>query len=146
EAMMTEPHYDEEVLIALLEEGDETLGRDPHIAACAACSKTLASVREIADCLKSPDVWNATEISAEPNANVLAFLDRAQTDMRTEDAAAEKFVHTLLAQPREAWTPTLHAHPEWRTAGMVRNLIAATDAIKRTPPDVLEITKFAIEI
>jgi tetratricopeptide (TPR) repeat protein len=145
--MMTEPHYDEEVLIALLEEGDETLGRDPHIAACTTCSKTLASVREIADCLKSPDVWDATEISAEPNANVLAFLERAQTDMRTEDAAAEEWTRELLAHPREAWTPTLHAHPEWRTAGMVRKLIAATDrAIETMPPDALEITSLAVEI
>jgi len=145
--MMTEPHYDEEVLIALLEEGDETLRRDPHIAACATCSKTLASVREIADCLKSPDVWDATEISPEPNANVGAFLDRAQADMHTEDAAAEEWTRELLAQPREAWTPTLHAHPEWRTAGMVRKLIAATDrAIETMPPDALEITSLAVEI
>jgi VCBS repeat-containing protein len=145
--MMTEPHYDEEVLIALLEEGNETLRRDPHIAACATCSKTLASVREIADCLKSPDVWDATEISAEPNANVLAFLERAQADMHGEDAAAEEWTRELLAQPREAWTPTLHAHPEWRTAGMVRKLIAATDrAIETMPPDALEITSLAVEI
>jgi tetratricopeptide (TPR) repeat protein len=145
--MMTEPHYDEEVLIALLEEGDETLRRDPHIAACATCSKTLASVREIADCLKSPDVWDATEISPEPNANVVAFLERAQADMHTEDAAAEGWTRELLAHPREAWTPTLHAHPEWRTAGMVRKLIAATDrAIETMPPDALEITSLAVEI
>lgn len=145
--MMAEPHYDEEVLIALLEEGDETLARDTHIASCKMCSKTLASVREIADCLKSPDVWNATEISAEPNANVLAFLDRAQTDMRTEDAAAEGWLRELLAQPRETWAPTLHAHPEWRTAGMVRKLIEATDrAIETMPPDALEITAIAVEI
>lgn len=145
--MMTESHYDEEVLIALLEEGDQTLGRDPHIAACPTCSKTLASVRQIADCLKSPNVWDATEISTTPNANVLAFLDRAQNEMRSEDAAAEQWIHELLAKPREAWTPTLHAHPEWRTAGMVRKLIAATDrAIETMPPDALEITALATEI
>jgi len=145
--MMTEPHYDEEVLIAMLEEDDESLRRDPHIAACKTCSKTLASVREIAECLKSPDVWDATEISPDPNPNVLAFLDRAQTDMRTEDAAAETWVRDLLAQPREAWMPALHAHPEWRTAGMVRKLIEATDrAIETMPPDALEITSVAVEI
>jgi len=145
--MMAEPHYDEEVLIAMLEEGDESLDRDTHIASCKTCSKTLASVREIAECLKSPDVWDATEISPDPNTNVLAFLERTQSDMRTEDAAAEGWLRELLALPREAWAPTLHAHPEWRTAGMVRKLIEATDrAIETMPPDALEITSIAVEI
>ena len=145
--MMAEPHYDEEALIALLEAGDESLSRDSHIASCTACSKTLASVREIADCLKSPDVWDTTEISPDPNPNVLAFLDRAQTEMRAEDAAAEPWLRELLAQPREAWAPTLHAHPEWRTAGMVRKLIGATDrAIETMPPDAVEITTLAVDI
>jgi len=145
--MMTESHYDEEVLIALLESGDETLRRDPHLAACTTCSKTLASVREIADCLKSPEVWDTTEISAEPNANVLAFLQDAQRGMRSEDTAAEGFVHALLAEPREAWAPTLLAHPEWRTAGMVRKLIDASyRAIETMPPDALELTLLAAEM
>jgi tetratricopeptide (TPR) repeat protein len=145
--MMAEPHYDEEALIALLEAGDDSLSRDSHIASCTACSKTLASVREIADCLKSPDVWDTTEISPDPNPNVLAFLDRAQTEMRAEDAAAEPWLRELLAQPREAWAPTLHAHPEWRTAGMVRRLIGATDrAIETMPPDAVEITALAVDI
>jgi len=145
--MMAEPHYDEEALIALLEAGDESLSRDPHIATCTPCSKTLASVREIADCLKSPDVWDTTEISPDPNPNVLAFLDRTQTEMRAEDAAAEPWLRELLAQPREAWAATLHAHPEWRTAGMVRKLIAATDrAIETMPPDAVEITALAVDI
>lgn len=145
--MMAEPHYDEEALIALLEAGDESLSRDPHIATCTACSKTLASVREIADCLKSADVWDTTEISPDPNPNVLAFLDRAQTEMRAEDAAAEPWLRELLAQPREAWAAALHAHPEWRTAGMVRKLIGATDrAIETMPPDAVEITALAVDI
>jgi len=43
--------------------------------------------------------------------------------------------------------PALHAHPEWRTAGMVRKLIEATDrAIETMPPDALEITSIAVEI
>jgi len=146
--MTSEGHYDEEVLIALLDEGgDEALDRDPHIAACPACSKTLASVRELADVLKSPDVWNGTEISPEPNANVLAFLTHAQSDFRAEDAAAETWVHELLAQSQEAWTPALHAHPEWRTAGMVRKLLEASyRAIETAPPEALELTALSIEI
>jgi tetratricopeptide (TPR) repeat protein len=146
--MTSDGHYNEEVLIALLDEGgDEALDRDPHIAACPACSKTLASVRELADVLKSPDVWNATEISPEPNANVLAFLTHAQSDFRAEDAAAESWVHDLLAQSREAWAPTLHTHPEWRTAGMVRKLIDASyRAIETAPPEALDLTALSIEI
>jgi tetratricopeptide (TPR) repeat protein len=146
--MTSEGHYDEEVLIALLDEGGEgALDRDPHIASCKTCSQTAASVRELADVLKSPDVWTPTEISPDPKPDVLAFVTRAQSDLHTEDAAAEEWVRTLLAQPRETWAPTLHAHPEWRTAGMVRKLIEATDrAIETMPPDALEITSLAVEI
>jgi tetratricopeptide (TPR) repeat protein len=146
--MTSEGHYDEEVLIALLDEGgEEALDRDPHIASCTTCSQTAASVRELADVLKSPDVWTPTEISPDPKPDVLTFVTRAQSDLRTEDAAAEEWVRALLAQPREAWAPTLHAHPEWRTAGMVRKLIEATDrAIETMPPDALEITALAVEI
>jgi tetratricopeptide (TPR) repeat protein len=146
--MTSEGHYDEEVLIALLdEEGEEALDRDPHIAACTTCSKVAASVRELADVLKSPDVWDATEISPDPNANVLSFLSHAQSDFRTEDAAAEEWTRALLAQPREAWAPTLHAHPEWRTAGMVRKMIDASyRAIETAPPEALDLTALATEI
>lgn len=146
--MTSEGHYDEEVLIALLDEGgDEALARDPHIAACSTCSKTLASVREIAECMKSPDVWSTTEISPDPNPKVLQFLQHAQSDFHAEDAAAEEWTRTLLAHPREAWTPTLHAHPEWRTAGMVRKLIEASyRAIETAPPEALDLTSLAIEI
>jgi tetratricopeptide (TPR) repeat protein len=145
--MITEQHYEEEVLIALLEEGDATLDRDPHIAACAVCSATLASVRDMAGCLKSPAVWDQTAISAAPSEKVLATLRGAQSDMLAEDAVAEIYLRELLAGPRETWAARLEAHPEWRTAGTVRKLIAATDrAIETMPPDAVEITALAVDI
>lgn len=146
--MTSEGHYDEEVLIALLDEGgDEALDRDPHIATCKTCSKTAASVRQLADVMKSPDVWDPTEISADPNTNVLSFLEHAQNEFRDEDTAADSWLRELLASPREAWTPTLHAHPEWRTAGMVRKLIEASyRAIETAPPEALELTALATDV
>jgi tetratricopeptide (TPR) repeat protein len=146
--MTSEGHYDEEVLIALLDEGgEEALDRDPHIAACKTCSQTAASVRELADVLKSPDVWTPTEISPEPKPEVLAFVTHAQSDLRTEDAAAEEWVRSLLTQPRETWAPTLHAHPEWRTVGVVRKLIEASyRAIETAPPEALDLTTLATEV
>ena len=145
--MMTESHYDEELLLSLADAGEEELSRDPHLRACPSCSQTLTAVRGVADCLKAQDVWDATEISETPNANVLSFLVGAQNAMRSDDATADSLVRDLLAQPRETWLPTLHAHPEWRTPGMVRKLIEATDrAIETMPPDALEITAMAVEI
>ena len=56
--MTSEGHYDEELLIALLDEGGEdALVRDPHIAACTTCNKTLASVMSEHDVLARLSTW-----------------------------------------------------------------------------------------
>lgn len=140
-------HYDEEALIELIERGEAAVARDEHVSACAECAETIASIREFTQALKSDDVWHGPDLNPEPNEQVLATLRAAQARMRAEDAAAETAIKELLAGPRETWMAKLQDHPEWRTAGMVRKLIAATDrAIETMPPDALEITAIAIEI
>jgi hypothetical protein len=44
--------------------------------------------------------------------------------MTDEDSRAETILQELLAGSREEWMPRLNEHPEWRTAGVVRKLIA----------------------
>ncbi|HSY51130.1 MAG TPA: hypothetical protein VLC46_20155 [Thermoanaerobaculia bacterium] len=67
--------------------------------------------------------------------------------MNDEDAVAEIYIKQLLTGSRDTWAPRLAEHPEWRTAGLVRKLIAAVDrAIDVMPADAVEITGLAVEI
>jgi tetratricopeptide (TPR) repeat protein len=145
--MMIEQHYDEEVLAGFLAEPIDSAARDRHLSGCSLCKQTLNSIRDTAGLLKQPDVWSLESFSSAPRPETLAFLRNVQRTMSDEDAAAEVYVKQLLAGSRETWAGRLAEHPEWRTAGVVRKLIAATDrAIDLMPADAVEITSIAIAI
>ena len=140
--MMIEQHYDEEVLAGFLAEPIDSAARDRHLAGCSLCKQTLDSIRDTAGLLKQPDVWNRESFSSAPRPETLAFLRNVQRTMSDEDAAAEVYVKQLLAGSRETWAPRLAEHPEWRTAGVVRKLIAATDRYNFSSPlDAVELTR-----
>jgi tetratricopeptide (TPR) repeat protein len=145
--MMIEQHYDEEVLAGFLAEPIDSAARDRHLAGCSLCKQTLNSIRDTAGLLKHPDVWRSESFSSAPRAETLAFLRNVQRTMSDEDAAAEVYVKQLLTGSRGMWAARLAEHPEWRTAGVVRKLIAATDrAIDLMPLDAVEITALATKI
>ncbi len=145
--MMIEQHYDEEVLAGFLGEPIDSAARDKHLAGCSLCKRTLDSLRGTATLLKHGDVWEPQSFSNTPRAESLAFLRGVQKAMKSEDAAADLYARQLLAGSRDTWAPRLAQHPEWRTAGVVRKLIAATDrAIDMMPADAVEITRLAVEI
>ncbi|MDQ3284030.1 MAG: tetratricopeptide repeat protein, partial [Acidobacteriota bacterium] len=142
---MIERHYDDEALISLLE--SNRAATDTHLPSCTPCSEKIESFRLIAEALTDGDVWDTRELrtAAVPStiATLRAFADR----MTDEDARAALILPELLAGPRETWMPRLHEHPEWRTAGVVRGLIAAAyDAVMQMPPDAVEMTRMAVEI
>jgi tetratricopeptide (TPR) repeat protein len=145
--MMIEQHYDEEVLAGFLAEPIDSAARDRHLAVCSLCKQTLNSIRDTAGLLKQPDVWSRDSFSSAPRPETLSFLRNVQRTMADEDAAAEVYVKQLLAGTRDTWAGRLAEHPEWRTAGVVRKLIAATDrAIDLMPSDAVEITRVAVNI
>jgi tetratricopeptide (TPR) repeat protein len=145
--MMIEQHYDEEVLAGFLDEPMDMTARDKHLDNCSLCKRTLQSIRDTVVLLKKPAVWERQRLSSSPRPETLAFLRSVQTTMKDEDAEAERNVALLLAGSRETWAAKLDEHPEWRTAGLVRKLIAATDqAIDLMPPDALEITRLACDV
>jgi tetratricopeptide (TPR) repeat protein len=145
--MMIEQHYDEEVLAGFLSEPIDAAARDKHLDTCSLCKQTLQSIRDTTVLLKKPEIWDRQRVSTGPRTETLVLLRSVQATMAAEDAAAEGYVARLLAGDRESWSAKLNAHPEWRTAGLVRQLIAATDrAIDLMPPDALEITRLAIDV
>ena len=143
--MMVERHYDDEALIAILE--SDRAQSDAHVPACTVCNEKLESFRTISGALTDNDVWDTRELRLAPVpstiTNLRAFADR----MSAEDSEAARILPELLAGPREEWMPRLRAHPEWRTAGVVRGLVAAMPKILMTmPPDALEMTALSTEI
>ena len=145
--MMIEQHYDEEVLAGFLGQPIDAAARDRHLATCSLCKRTLQSIRDSAVLLKQPAVWERQTLSTAPRPETLTLLRNVQHMVATEDAAAEGYVAQLLAGARETWAAKLAEHPEWRTAGMVRRLIAATDRYNfDTPLDAVELTQIITQI
>ena len=138
---MIERHYDDEALISLIENEP----RQPRTRTCPAASRAaqkIESFRMIADALVRSATSGTARSGTEPVpatiANLRAFADR----MTDEDARAEAILRELLAGSREEWMPRLRAHPEWRTAGVVRKLIAQVyTAVVAMPPDAVEIDR-----
>ena len=130
--MMAERHYDDEALISLMETG--RAGSDAHLPACKTCSEKMQSFRGLSGVLRDASVWDRKPLNVDPVpstiANLRAFADR----MSAEDTRAESYLNDLLAGSREEWMPRLQQHPEYRTAGMVRKLIAASDRAIDTMP------------
>ncbi len=143
--MMVERHYDDEALLTLME-GDRVRS-DAHLPSCTVCSQKLDTYRTITGALRHHDVWDKADVRRDPVpatiANLRAFADR----MSFEDTAAEAILPVLLAGSREEWMPRLMAHPEWRTAGVVRGLVGRAFAATPTnPPNGLAIAELCTEI
>jgi len=137
-------HYDEEALIALLDSGAES---DPHLGDCAECRESLDEFRTIASSLEDCAVWDAALINGEPSPQTIANLRAFADGQGSEDDAAISLVAELLAGSREEWMPRLLANNRYRTAGVVRKLMEASDkSLDVMPPDALQISALATEI
>lgn len=142
---MMQRHYDDEALIALLE--SDRAAEDTHIPGCPVCSEKVESFRMIADCLADADVWDTREFPMDAVPSTVATLRAFATRMEDEDARAAAILPQLLSGERETWQGRLGEHPEWRTAGLVRALIArASDAVMQVPLDGLEMTRLATDV
>src|SRR5438105_11622463 len=123
--MIVEQHYDDEVIIGLLSEAE----RDTHVPECDTCSGALETFRDLTGALRDDSVWDDREISERSSPKTTNLLRAFAAQTKAEDAAAGPIVAKLLASPTE-----LEQHPEWRTAGVVRRLLAHVDAINFTDP------------
>lgn len=146
--MISEVHYSDETLIAMLEAGDEeAINRNQHLASCQTCRDGLEQYRAIVDTLGCQAAWDYRELKSDPDPATVANLRAFANSMEREDEEAETYVAALLEGARETWMPRLRAHPEWRTAGVVRKLVAdAYTALTKLPLDGVEMTSLAIEI
>lgn len=142
---MIERHYSDDSLADLL--GWSGPAGDGHLSACESCTERLESFRMIAGALHEPGVWDKRPLDTRPVPSTIALLRAFAEDLSFEDAQAELHIQELLAGSRDEWAPRLSQHPEWRTAGMVRKLIAAASrAVDTMPPDAIEIALLATDV
>ena len=136
--MIIEQHYDDEVLIGLLGEAE----KDTHVPACGTCSDTLQSYRTLSSALHDTSVWDERELPETPSPKTANFIRSFVERSRAEDAAAAPIAAALIADPS-----AIDAHPEWRTAGVVRGLLKFVDSINFSDPKrAVEISTLAAAI
>jgi tetratricopeptide (TPR) repeat protein len=144
--VIAEEHYDEEALIALADARPDQ-DTHPHLVECSECREAVGEYRSMLASFADESTWDVSPIDETPNPQTIATLRSYVDRMQKEDAEAEPLVAELLAGPREEWMPRLLADAKYRTAGVVRKLIAATDrAAEESPKDYVEIAKLAVEI
>jgi tetratricopeptide (TPR) repeat protein len=143
--LIVDSHYDEETLIRVAEAAVEI--EDPHLNACDDCRIAVDEYRDMLSCMSDEVIWDQRPIDDTPNPQTIATLRAFVEDMHREDAEAEPLVAELLAGSREEWMPRLMADEKYRTAGVVRKLIAAMEtAIRRMPDDAVAIAPLATYI
>jgi tetratricopeptide (TPR) repeat protein len=141
----TAEHYDEETLIRVAETDAEI--EDAHLAECDACRTAVDEYRDMLFCLGDDSPWDHRPLDETPNPQTIATLRSFVEEMHREDAEAEPLVAELLAGSREEWMPRLMADGKYRTAGVVRKLIAATPVVtQRSAADHHEVARLAVEI
>jgi len=141
--MIIEQHYDEEVLIGLLEEAE----RDSHAQSCDTCSGTLESLRDLTGALRDDSVWDERPLSEAPSAKTTNMLRAFAERTKSEDAAAGLIVAKLLAASPGERTALIGKNPQWRTAGVVRRLLKVVDDKNFSDPKLAaEIAALAVEV
>jgi tetratricopeptide (TPR) repeat protein len=142
--MIVERHYDDEALIAILNQGTV---RDPHLTVCQSCAETLESFRAIADVLREPAVWEVEEAPARPPQAAISSLRAAAAQMESEDRDAEALVAELLARPRSAWMTAAQSDRRFAQEGAVRCLIEKSEqTITKLPPEGLALIRVAVTL
>src|SRR6266702_3921342 len=136
--MIIEQHYDEEVLIGLLEEADH----DSHVPGCDTCAGTLESLRDLTSALRDNSVWDERQLSETPAPKTTNMLRAFAERTKAEDAAAGPIVAKLIAAPA-----MIQVHPEWRTAGVVRKLLAQLIETNSSDPKAAsDLSQLAVDI
>ncbi len=142
---MIERHYDDEVLISLIE--SNRAAADLHLPTCAPCTEKIEAFQIIAEALCDGDVWDTRPVKTEAVPSTIATLRAFADRMSDEDTRAEAILQDLLAGPREEWMPRLAQHEDWWTAGVVRKLTKDTyTVVFSMPPDAVEMTNLATTI
>lgn len=138
-------HYDDETLFQYVE-GTSPIASEieRHVSTCGSCAEEIDGHREIADVLRSPDVWQ--QEAAAPRrfvVDVVAFAERA----RAEEADAARLCDEILTGPSAWWPQRLRQAKDAQTGGMVKELLSRVRPMtESSPSNALAITALAIDV
>jgi len=144
--MIIEQHYDDEILIGLLENSDE-IARDKHVSACRTCAGSLESLRGLTSGLHDQTVWDERELPEAPRRETKNAIRGFAAAVAAEDHEAEGIMRQLLAVDPDRRRVMLQHNPEWRTAGVVRKVLSAVDDVNYTAPQqAVDLSVLATDI
>lgn len=103
-----------------------------HVAACAECRETVETILRVERELSHPETWAAIR-EPEPPQVPEALMRRIESQ-RIEDQIAEYLVEPLLANPEGIERMVLELDGRYRSAGVIRRLLQASDQARETVP------------
>jgi tetratricopeptide (TPR) repeat protein len=123
------------------------MARDKHVSSCQTCAGALESLRAVTTGLQEATVWDERELPETPNRQTKNAIRGFAAAVSAEDREAESFVRQLLAADSDRRRAMLQRNPEWRTAGVVRRILAAVDDVNFTDPKrAVDLTVLATDI
>jgi tetratricopeptide (TPR) repeat protein len=143
----TTTHIDEFALFEYAEGTSEKREEiEAHLAGCADCAANISEHRRFVTALSQAAVWDKAPAPAPKSrlADLTAFNNR----IAREDAAAVAILDQALTGPNPWWRNRLRQADNWRTAGVVRQLL---ERIRPTidggsPANALRLAELAVEV
>jgi tetratricopeptide (TPR) repeat protein len=145
--MTTTTHFDD---FALFEYAEGTSPRqeeiEAHLADCSSCASNIGEHRLVVEAMSHAAVWDQAQQPAPPprTSDLTAFHAR----LTREDAAAATIVTEAITGPTAWWRNRLRQGTDWRTAGVVRQLLERVRPTidSGSPANALRIAELAVEV
>jgi tetratricopeptide (TPR) repeat protein len=115
-----------------------------HLKSCSDCRDVFDDLQQFVLLLAERDIHqHLADSDSDRPASYASLLAESEAIAR-DSAAAEEFFAELLGRPIETWDEMLAAHPQRRTSGMARRLIAEIEAeLNRRPEQALLLADVA---
>src|ERR1043165_128479 len=99
--------------------------------------------RELAELLRSPDVWQGTQV-LPPRVQEMTALSQ---QLGEEERKASELLDSLASTPVTWWRTAVMKSPAGRTSGMIHNLLERTRSeVRKSPARALELTSLAVDV
>jgi tetratricopeptide (TPR) repeat protein len=100
--------------------------------------------RELAELLRSPDVWQGTQVALPPRMREMTALSQ---QLANEEHEAAELLDSLANTPMTWWRTAVLKSPAGRTLSAVRQLLERVRTeVRKSPARALELTSLAVDV